>query len=217
MKEYYDFLIAIKNGDERMVKFVAIVGVDPDGGPSATEITYHDNTPSSVINWVCETPNCVADCDPANTSCIEYCHAHAGPRYIQLAEMFGVKNGIVDTICQEYFDETLARIGEFIACPRRFNLSEKILDPGLANIIINGEPIPRYSCSGSSQENIELCSGPGASCSAGDCIETWSFLPPTDPLDPLAPGGKIEFADHYDPCKLITAGEIFIELIYVTE
>ncbi|MBW2703131.1 MAG: hypothetical protein JRF33_20085, partial [Deltaproteobacteria bacterium] len=46
------------------------------------------------------------------------------------------------------------------------------------------------------------------------CVETWSYHPPTGA--PEAPGGTITFADHYDPCELVTEGEIRIELIYVT-
>ena len=53
------------------------------------------------------------------------------------------------------------------------------------------------------------------SCAAGTCVETWSYTEPDLENDPDAPGGKISFADHYDPCDFITDGEIHIELIYV--
>jgi hypothetical protein len=213
VREYYDFLVELKGGRKSLVKFAAIVGITDREDPTATTIEYQSNQPSAAIRPACVTPNCV--------SASGYCDAMPGTRYVALAELFGIgENGFVDTICQENFSQTMGDLGTFVACPREFKLSEKILDPGLANILINSTAVPRYSCSGSSQNNVEECTGLGdTGCSAGSCVQTWRYIPPEDinPPDPAAPGGMISFADHYDPCRLIQEGEVNIELVYVTE
>ena len=205
VRDYYDFLVDLKGGRASLVKFAAIVGTDPEG-PEATEIEYESDAPTADSLPACFTPDCTG----------EYCEAKPGTRYLELVELFG-DNGFSGTICQPDFSDTMEALGTFIACPEEFKLSEEILDPGLANILVNDVAVPRYSCSGSSQDDIEVCSGPNDdTCSAGDCVETWSYQPPSDPPDPDAPGGLITFADHYDPCNLIAEGDINIELIYVT-
>ena len=220
VREYYDFLVDLKGGRESMVKFVAIVGIEDPANPSATEITYDGTDVNSRINTVCETPDCTGGCNPGDTICVDYCRARPGTRYVALAELFGLGdggNGFVSTLCLDDFSDTMVEIGNFVSCPREFKLSEEILDPGLANILINGESVPRYSCSGSTKDNIMECTGRAdTSCTAGDCIETWSYAPPDLIADPNALGGVISFAEHYDPCDFIADGEIHIELIYVT-
>ncbi len=201
--EYYDFLMEVKDNRAGMVKFAAIVGVQDKSDLSTTTIEYMDDSnPSSDIHPACTTPNCTG----------RYCSSYPGTRYVRLAQKFGIgKDGFVDTICQENFSATMEALGTFVSCPRVFNLSDEILDPGLANILVNDEAVPRYSCSGGGSE-IQECDGPAdTSCT---CVETWSYHPPTGV--PEAPGGTITFADHYDPCELVTEGEIRIELVYVT-
>ena len=224
VSEYYDFLLSLKGGQEDMVKFAAIVGVADPENPLATEISYVDQSEGAAINYACQVPDCVGQCDPDSVDyqgCITACHAYPSTRYIALAEMFGLeegedKFGFVDTICQDDFSQTLKDLGDFVGCPRVFNLTEKILDPGLANILVDGEPVPRYSCDGSTPEQIESCDQPGADCAAGECVETWVYEPPSDPPAENATGGRIRFAEHYNPCSLITEGEIEIELVYAT-
>lgn len=229
VKEYYDFLLNLKGGTDKgqgRVKFAAIVGVKDPDDLSTTQIeyefddTYHrwDATPA------CETPGCKAQCDsndPGYQRCLNYCEAKPGTRYIKLAQMFGLgkgQNGFVDTICQNDFSQTMKDVGNFIGCPHHFSLSEPILHPDLANILINDEEVPRYSCGFSDQVRLVECNGPDDdSCPDGvDCIPTWTYQPPSDPPDPQAKGGTISFAPHYDPCEFFKPGEsVHIELVYV--
>lgn len=218
VETYYNFLIDdVKNGRKGMVKFAAIVGVndaDDNGEITATDLdaTTIDYLPDRNIVHACTTDGCLGD----------YCFAEPGTRYIELAGLFGIgQNGFVDTICQNNFSETMTALGSFVACPRLFRLSEEPLDPGLASILINGEPVPLYSCS--IPGRLELCDGlQDTSCSQGSCVLTWIYCSPTDTsarcqgLDfTNAAGGIITFADHYDPCELIEEGEVEIEFLYV--
>ncbi len=223
VREYYDFLVGLKEGRKDLVKFAAIVGIEDPDNPSATQITYVSEEPNAEQNHVCETPGCVDACEGL-AGCIKNCKAYPGTRYVALAELFGIgedENGFVATICQQDFSKTLEELGEFVGCPREFKLSEEILDPGLANILIDGVPVPRYSCSNSEKDNVIKCTGTGddSTCTGGSCVETWSWTAPEDIDPPVenAPGGMITFAKHYDPCELIDSGEIRIELVYVTK
>jgi len=212
VEEYYDFLMGLKNNREGMVKFAAIVGVRDVGDLSTTKIEYFHNGNRWDIENACEVANC-----PGNT----YCYAKPGTRYIEMAQMFGLgKDGYVDTICQNDFSETMGEIAEIVTCPEEFLLSEEILDPDLANILINGEPVPRYTCKFEDQVNIVECSGlEDDSCPGGrECVETWEYHEPTEPPEKNAEGGKITFAPHYDPCEMFETGdEVHIELVYVTK
>ncbi len=200
---YYDFLMGLKNHRAGMVKFAAIVGTRDTGDLDTTTIEYtNDSDPNSRIESVCQTPGCTGD----------HCEAWPGTRYIRLAQKFGIgKQGFVDTICQTDFSATMEALGEFVYCPRIFNLSHEVLDPGLANIQLNDVAVPRYSCSESGSEIQECENTADTSCT---CVETWSYHPPTGA--PEAPGGTITFADHYDPCERVTEGKIRIELVYFT-
>ncbi|MBN2493692.1 MAG: VWA domain-containing protein [Deltaproteobacteria bacterium] len=214
VEEYYDFLMGLKDNREGMVKFAAIVGIEDIDDLSTTTIEYTNPTdPSSDIEYACQTPGCTGDIS---------CYAYPGTRYIRLAQKFGIgRNGFLDTLCQERFSDTMEKLGTFVACPDHFNLTEKILDPGLANILINDEPVPRYSCTtNQTGAEVQECRPNDNTCPSGsNCVETWWFIPPEDldPPDPNAPGGVIRFAEHYDPCELIEVGEVHIELVYVTE
>ncbi len=229
VEEYYDFLVnEVKGGDAGMVKFAAIVGVTDVHDPSTTTIEYELNEKG---RWdvvpACRTPGCEGI----------YCEADPGTRYIQLAHLFG-SNGRVDTICQDDFSKTMQELGEWVSCPLEFKLGFMPLDPDLANILINGNEIPRYTCS---IEDREVpCEGEGAACPAGsECVETWVYCPRGD-LDPRpeclcspysdkpypdctsidfenAEGGVIVFADHYDPCKFIKEGVITVEFFFVPD
>ncbi len=208
VKDYYDYLLSLKNGNKSLVKFAAIVGVTDVDDPLSTQIEY---VPAGAGKWdiksACVTPNCA---DAA-------CEAYPGTRYIQLANMFGLaegENGFIDTICQNDFSDTMEKLGGFITCPRLYSLSEPIRDPALANILINDVPIPRYSCNTPGQ--TQPCDGPAdPSC---DCVKTWTYTPPSDPPDPKALGGTMAFAAHYDPCDLFKPGdEVKIELVYVVK
>lgn len=229
VKHYYDFLVnEVKGGEAGMVKFAAIVGIKDMSDLSTTTIDYELNEKG---RWdvvpACYTPGCTG----------EYCEADPGTRYIKLAQMFG-KRGFVDTICQPDFSETMKELGEWVGCPLAFKLGLIPLDPSLANILINGNAVPRYTCS---VEDREVpCSGEGASCPSGsECVETWVYCPKDNPdsrpecfcspysdepypdCTPLdfeeAEGGVIKFADHYDPCRFVTEGEIEVEFLYVPD
>jgi hypothetical protein len=202
VKTYYDFLMGLKNNEAGMVKFAAIVGVIDKNNPYTTtpdKIEFVQPQPGQwQVKAACDTQGCTG----------KYCSATPGTRYVELARLFG-NDAFVDSICQSDFNDTMVKIAERISCPKEFNLSEPIRDPALANILINGEPIPRNSCSASGA--LIECKA-GSSCPQGSCVETWVYSPPTAAL----PGGKITFAPHYDPCE-IYSGKLFnIELVYVT-
>lgn len=208
---YYDFLMDLKGGRTGYVKFAAVTGMADESDPSSTQITFTSDAPDADKVPSCSTPDCQSD--------FGYCDAYPGTRYIDLAKMFG-DNGFVGTICTNNFSDLLNRIVDFVGCPRYFNLSEKIVDPALANIFVNDVEIPRYSCSGSSNDNIEICAGPSDdTCTSGQCVKTWTYTSPDelDPPDPNAPGGKITFADHYNPCDLISEGVIHIDVVYAAQ
>ncbi|HOX44862.1 MAG TPA: VWA domain-containing protein [Myxococcota bacterium] len=210
VQEYYDFLMELKGNRPGMVKFAAVVGVADEANPGATEITYQSAQPNSDVNPACTTDGCSGD----------GCFANAGTRYVELAEMFGLQeggNGLVGKICVNDFSELMKKFGEFVSCPRYFKLSETLLDPALANILLNNVEVPRYSCVVTGR--IEECSGVGAQgCTEGTCVETWHYYLPGDAGNPFpaSPGGVIEFADHYQPCDLITEGQMVFEVVYVT-
>lgn len=229
VEEYYDFLIdEVKGGEAGMVKFAAIVGVKDVHDLSTTKIEYELNERG---RWgvvpACRTPGCQGS----------YCEADPGTRYIKLAQLFG-KNGRVDTICQDDFSMTMKELGEWVTCPLEFKLGLMPLDPDLANILINGNEVPRYTCSLDDRE--EACDGPGDVCPASsECVETWVYCPKDDPnprpeclcspysSEPYpdcssidfkdADGGVIAFANHYDPCKFIKEGIIEVEFLYVPD
>ena len=223
--EYYNFLVALKDGNASMVRFAAIVGVEDPANPSATQITYDGQEISSRINTVCETPECVDNCDPNEgnyESCADYCRARPGTRYVELATMFGLgKNGFVDTICQQSFSDTLAKMGNFVGCPDEFSVSESLSDTGNYAVTINERIVPRYSCTNSEPEVPIKCAGTddGAACSGGTCVETWSYVPAEilDPAGADAVGGVLSFAQHHNPCKWVGAGETRIELVRLTD
>jgi hypothetical protein len=209
VEDYYNFLLGLKDNREGMVKFAAIVGIKDINDLSTTTIEYTWDASKNryQIDDACTTAGCTG----------AFCFAEPGTRYIRLAQMFGIgKNGFIDTICQNSFSTTMEALGTFVACPKRFLLSEEILDPDLANILINDEGVPRFSCDKPGE--LEECSGESdTSCSQGNCVETWSYTPPDTPPDPAALGGTIEFATHYDPCELFGEGDqVHIELVYVT-
>ena len=217
VETYHDFLIGVKGGRKGMVKFAAVVGVnDVDHNDeitgedlAATTIEYQ---PDRDVVPACTTPGCQGI----------YCSAKPSTRYIKLAQLFGIgQNGFVDTICKDNFSKTMEDLGNFVACPREFRLTEQPLDPGLASILINGEEVPLHTCS--IPGRLELCDGlQDNSCSQGSCVLTWIYCadagsaPQCAGLDfSNAAGGIIIFADHYDPCELIEQGEVDIEFIYV--
>ncbi len=220
VEEYYNFLLGLKGGQEGMVKFAAIVGVKDVNSLSSTTIEYQLEGSRWGVVPACTTAGCTG----------KYCSADPGTRYIKLAQMFGIDdNGLVDTICQSDFSDTMKKIGSFVACPKRFLLQEELLDPDLANILINGEPVPQYSRSFT--DKVEKCSElDSLTCEEGRCIQTWKYCSPGTPAGAAsdceavcpppsseAPGGQIVFAPHYDPCELFEEGDqVHIELIYVT-
>jgi hypothetical protein len=211
VEDYHDFLMTLKGDREGAVKFAAITGVRDKDDLSTTDIAYRWNDEGVNPRWevesVCSTPGCD----------VRHCDAKPGTRYVQLAESFGLgEHGYVDTVCQESFIETMRLLATFIRCPDSFGLTEPILDPDLVNVLINGEPVPRYSCQ--NEAALEACGGPqDDTCSVGGCVETWSYLPPADPPEAFARGGTIRFAGHYRPCDLFPEGtEVHIEVVYIT-
>jgi hypothetical protein len=222
VQEYYEFLVGLKG--EGNVKFAAIVGMEDKDDPGASEIIYEWREEYNMYRpkSACSTPNC--------NGIEAYCSAKPGTRYIDMAQMFG-ENGFTDTICQERFDETMAEIGTFVACPERFKLTEPIRDPALANFIVDGESIPKYTCTVAVNNILVGCDPEAANpCAQGECQPSWIYCPPdgsspsvscpTRSCDGLnfdnAPGGFIQFCEHYDPCELLEEGQVNIELVYVT-
>jgi hypothetical protein len=227
VQDYYDFLMSLKDGKTGMVKFAAIVGVKDKNNPDTTTIEYENATQTSQARQACTTP-------PPCSSTRGYCGAFPGTRYIELYKKFAAsENGFLDTICQNDFHDTLLKFATFIACPEFFGLDQEILDPALANLILNGKSVPKYTCT--SKDPIIECQGldDTTSCPSGTtCVETWKYCPlgtkpdknangpvtcVNETPDDKYPGGKIGFANHYDPCTFITQGEINIELVYVPE
>jgi hypothetical protein len=207
VQEYYDFLVGLKGGRSSMVRFAAIVGIRDKNDLSTTQITYEGTTLGSNVDPACSTASCTG----------RFCSAKPGTRYLQLAKLFG-NRGFVDTICQDDFSETMKAIGTFVTCISTFKLNEPILDPALANVLINKTPVPQYTCDNSDQ--IIECSGPkDTSCPAGSsCLRTWTYTPPGPNPDPSEVGGVIEFQDHYDPCINIPEGEtLSLEVVFVTD
>ncbi len=222
VEDYYNFLLDLKDNRVGMVKFAAIVGVKDVTSLSSTTIEYSFDAARQryEIDDACSTPGCSGD----------YCHSEPGTRYIKLAQMFGIgNNGLVDTICQSDFSETMKNFVELVRCPRRFHLTSRILDPDLANILINGVGVPFYSRSLSGQ--TEECSEPDdLDCETGRCVRSWKYCSPTQPAEPAhaclpscpaphekAPGGQIVFAPHFNPCDSFAEGEeVHIEFVYAT-
>jgi hypothetical protein len=196
--EYRDFLKSLKSGKSGLVKFAAIVGVKHVNDLDTTTIEYEWNEIRWEVVEACVTSGCVGD----------FCLAWPGTRYIQMAQLFGIgENGFVDTICQTDFTDTMKRLGKFLSCPGRFLLSRTIADPREINLALNGEPIPRYSCSVENQ--LEACQyTDDPSCSAGTCVETWSYYYPSL----KEPHGAIVFAAHFDACSYAENGVLRIEL-----
>jgi hypothetical protein len=161
-----------------------------------------------------------------------------------MAQLFGIgQNGFLDSVCKEQFVDTMTALGTFVACPRDFKLSEPIRDAGLANILVNEKEVPRYTCAipGTGEDYTKCAGASDTSCPGGAaCVETWTYCAPGTCVhqgtsggsvtcsacgpapadcqcgDAAAVGGYIGFAPHYDPCTLISKGQISIELVYVT-
>ena len=214
VSEYRDFLVnEVKGGREEMVRFAAIVGMKDAKDPTTTTIEYElDSRGRWDVVPACRTPNCEGI----------YCEADPGTRYLDLAAEFG-KHGYVNTICQADFSETLKEIGEFVKCPRVFKLGTHPLDTDLAAILVNGDEIPRYSCTIEGRQ--ESCDMADDQCPAGsECVETWMYCPKdeasprpecSDVVFTEADIGAMVFANHYDPCKLFDEGSVEIEFYYV--
>jgi hypothetical protein len=199
--EYYDFLMDLKGNRQGMVKFAAIVGVKDVHDLSTTTIDYTwDATKNRYqIDDACQTAGCTGS----------FCFAEPGTRYIELAQMFGIgKHGFVDSICQNDFSNAMDKLGIFSACSDSYLLKDKLSNIDQVRVILNHNEIPRFSCS--TPGDLIECSGlEDTSCVQGSCVETWSYLAPSDPPDPAAPGGSISFAEHCKPCQTIKVGESF--------
>lgn len=230
VKDYFDFLMSLKQNRRGMVKFAAIVGIGDAARPQDTSIEY-DERPGApgqfTIRSACTTP-------PPCASAAGYCEAKPGTRYVELFQLFheaSPDDALIDTICQNDFSKTVEKVATFIHCPEYFQLRNQILDPALTSVSLNGAFVPRYSCA--TADAIIECRGPSdtAACPAGiPCVETWSYCPPGThpekhmggpvtcepgaPTCEFCPGGTIAFADHYDPCLFIKEGWIRIRIVY---
>ena len=90
VKDYYDFLISLKDGKKGMVKFLAFVGMQDPNDPASTKIEYESTSNGEwKITPVCQMPGCADNCDDDDQNCLESCTAYPGTRYIELARMFG--------------------------------------------------------------------------------------------------------------------------------
>jgi hypothetical protein len=111
--EYAQFLLGVKNNQRRLVKFAAVVGVDPSG----TDINYEWTGSRWDVTSACTTPGCTGN----------FCYAKPGTRYIDLAEML---DGSVESICQENFADPMVRIaGASTGYLRIFPLSDEPTSP----------------------------------------------------------------------------------------
>jgi hypothetical protein len=203
VSEYYRFLMSLKRNQVGMVKFAAIVGVKDLSDLSTTTIEFYWDEIYSryLIEDACQTPDCIG----------RFCFSEPSPRYIALAQMFGIKaNGLVESICQSDYTESMQKIGELVAgCPHGFSLTGKIIDPITVDILINDVKVPRYSCSTS--DKVEACqSSDDPSCTQGSCVATWTYHLPTDDH----PLGRISLADHFDTCDLVVDGVLKVEVAY---
>jgi hypothetical protein len=103
-----------------------------------------------------------------------------------------------------------------VSCPREFKLFHPARDAGLITILLNGRPVPRYSCA--VPDALVRCLGPDDETTCAPpaaCVPTWNYLPPTNPPDPLVPGGTIPSADHFDFCAVGATWPLTVELIYI--
>ena len=114
VKEYYDFLMGLKNNEVGMVKFAAIVGVIDRNNPFTTtpdSIKFVQPQPGQwQVKPACDTAGCTG----------KYCSATPGTRYVELAKQFG-NDGFVDSICQSDFNDTMVKIAQRISCPDKFS------------------------------------------------------------------------------------------------
>jgi len=202
--ETYDFLMALKEGRPGMVKFAGIVGLADINNLDHTVIEYSDAGASSEVQPACVVPDCEG----------EHCLALPDPRVINLAKMFGLgDNGMVDTLCQEDFFYSAMRGSPPVGCPKRFLLRYQPLDSALIAMRLNGEPLADNACS--MADNYVPCGGADADCGDGECLPSWRYLPPGDPLVIDAPGGMILFAPQIDLCNFEPDLETRFELTYV--
>jgi len=198
VEDYKSFLEDLKGNKFGMVKFAAIVGVEHVNDLDTTKIEYEWDGRRWTIRITCVTPGCTG----------AYCDAEAGTRYIRMAQLFGIgENGFVETVCQMDYTGTMERLARFFSCPGRFLLEGDIADPQQDNLELNGQLIPRYSCTVANQlESCQYTDDP--SCSAGTCVETWLYNYPS-----LAePHGSIVFAEHFDACSYASDGVLRIDL-----
>ena len=200
VEEYKSFLEGLKGNRFGMVKFAAIVGVEHVNDLDTTTIEYEWDV--DLNRWrvvdACITSGCTGD----------FCYAEPGTRYIQMARLFGIgENGFVETICQADYADTMERLARFLSCPGRFLLEKDIADPQQNNLELNGQAIPRFSCTVANQlESCQYTDDP--SCSVGTCVETWTYFYPS-----LAePHGAIVFAGHFDACSYAEGGVLRIDL-----
>jgi hypothetical protein len=200
VEEYKTFLENLKGGKFGMIKFAAIVGVEHVNDLDTTTIEYEWDVDRGrwMVVEACTTTGCTGD----------YCNVRPGTRYIQMAEMFGIgENGFIDTVCQMDYTGTMERLARFLSCPGRFLLEKDISDPQKSNLELNGQLIPRFSCTVANQlESCQYTDDP--SCSVGTCVETWTYFYPS-----LAePHGSVVFAEHFDACSYAEGGVLRIDL-----
>ncbi|MBW1873183.1 MAG: hypothetical protein JRJ19_14025 [Deltaproteobacteria bacterium] len=210
VEEYYDFLMGLKGNRQGMVKFAAVVGVKDIHDLSTTTIEYTFDSSSNHyrVDDACQTQGCTGS----------FCSAEPGTRYIRLAQMFGIgQHGFVDSICQNDFSNAMNKLGIFSACSDEYFLKDKLLDIDQVRVMLNHSEIPRFTCA--APGDLVECAGlEDSSCVQGSCVETWSYLAPSDPPDPAAPGGVISFADHCKPCQTINVGESFnLDIVEIAE
>jgi hypothetical protein len=109
VQDYYDFLLGVKGQQAGMVTFAAITGIVDAQDPSTTSIEYEQVGARWQVKPVCVMPACQV---PMNY----YCSAEPAIRYIQLAQMF---HGMLDTICQEDFANSVLRVAGVTTGVRR--------------------------------------------------------------------------------------------------
>jgi hypothetical protein len=204
--QYRDFLLGLKPDRPDKVKFVAVVGVEDEDDPRATEIRYASSLPTTDILPACTAEACAGD--PAA------CLARPGTRYVELADLFDlanldeIGNGLVGSICQADFSPLMERVADFVGCPREFRVTREVVDEALISVRLNDREVPRFTCTSAEGLVCRDAEDPGCP-EGGACAPSWTYRPAAGGL-----GGHIVFAGHFDPCELYQdQGEFRFEVV----
>jgi hypothetical protein len=182
VQDYVTFFQGPIGGEDRRLVVGGIIAVAPDPTTGALVPTLcQKHNPDGSLMWT-DPP---ANTTPATTE-------HAAPRYFQFLQSFG-QNGIVDSICNATFDDTLVAIASMIG--QEVPLSSTPADWRLLTVSVVKPGGNRVPCTVSES---------GSDGGAGDVV----YAPPTATRPPtLTFGGAcaLQAGDQVD-VKLVCAG-----------